>query len=526
MLSKKILIIVMIAVGLSITGCERNKLATSGSPSAVAGSGFPISLILPLVSSISFIDADLDEDQIAGTVTLSKASDETAIISYLLCWGIGPDTKTGSPIAEIPKNGSDPTYQIPVDTVVPAGVTHFIVHTKNAAGEISLGTSLNIPDTVVKVINIFAGTGSSLPDSLIVYNNKLFFVATDQPKDRELWTYDDSTQQKKRVSDLNKSGDMTTGSIHPVIYNNKLYFEATDGVTGEELYVYDDTTQTGPTLVQDINPGAAPSYPGNFVEYAGKLYFGAEKIPGNRQLWLYDDKIGPPAVEIIINPLGDAGVSRLAVHNGKLFFNAQTAITGPELWYFDGISAKIAADLNPGTIGSNPDNLTVFGNDLYFSADDGTNGVELVRYDDASATATVLDIEPGGSSSPGGFTIFNNILFFTATRTSGTKVGTELFAYAGSGSPYLAADIQPGAPSGSPGNYIAYEGRLFFGGNDGVHGNELMVFDGSNPPYTIADINPAGGSDPKDFAVYNGKLYFEGLYDSTKGTELLMYYEK
>jgi ELWxxDGT repeat protein len=52
-------------------------------------------------------------------------------------------------------------------------------------------------------------------------------------------------------------------------------------------------------------------------------------------------------------------------------------VHGDELWQYDGITASLVADINPGTGGSNPGDFTIFNNALYFSANDGVNGTEI-----------------------------------------------------------------------------------------------------------------------------------------------------
>jgi ELWxxDGT repeat protein len=97
-------------------------------------------------------------------------------------------------------------------------------------------------------------------------------------------------------------------------------------------------------------------------------------------------------------------VSYLTLMNGTLYFAAEDAAGGNELWRSDGTLAGTVrlSDINPGAAHSNPEGLFVYNNKLYFSADDGSTGRELWRYDPATgATTQVADINPGaGDSNP------------------------------------------------------------------------------------------------------------------------------
>ncbi|MBF0239807.1 MAG: fibronectin type III domain-containing protein, partial [SAR324 cluster bacterium] len=99
-------------------------------------------------SSITFTDTDQDTGQIAGTVAITKASDESNITHYVLYWGSSSSAKLSgqSAVASLSTTGSNLSYTIASDTSIPSGATHWIVFTKNATGEMSTGTSVAITD--------------------------------------------------------------------------------------------------------------------------------------------------------------------------------------------------------------------------------------------------------------------------------------------------------------------------------------------------------------------------------------------
>ena len=86
---------------------------------------------------------------------------------------------------------------------------------------------------------------------MAVYNNKLFFRAGSwhPPYGEELWVYDDTQPAPTMVADFwaGQNGGFESWEINQadgsmVVYNNKLYFGASDGSKGHELYAYNGTT--------------------------------------------------------------------------------------------------------------------------------------------------------------------------------------------------------------------------------------------------------------------------------------------
>src|SRR5262245_57599686 len=178
-------------------------------------------------------------------------------------------------------------------------------------------------------------------------------------------------------------------------------------------------------------------------------------------------------------------------------------------------------NVNPGTLGSSPGQITAVGATVFFSANDNVHGRELWKTDGTAAgTALVKDINPGrGSSYPEYLTNFNGTLFFTANdgvhgkelwKSDGTTVGTV-----------LVKDIRPGSRGSYPFNLTVIGSTLFFTANDGVHGAELWKSDGTTAgTVLVKDINPGSASSyPQNHTVVNGTLFFSAN-DGTHGTEL------
>src|SRR5262249_42567703 len=112
-----------------------------------------------------------------------------------------------------------------------------------------------------------------------------------------------------------------------------------------------------------------------------------------------------------------------------------------ELWKSDGTAegTVLVRDINPGSAGSFPGNLTNVGGMLFFSAFEPTTETELWKSDGTpEGTVLVEDINPGPAvgALPGNLTNVGGILFFAAT-THGTT-GVELWLWA---PPVTVADV-------------------------------------------------------------------------------------
>ena len=138
----------------------------------------------------------------------------------------------------------------------------------------------------------------------------------------------------------------------------------------------------------------------------------------------------------------------------------------------------------------------------------------------------VADINPSSdysNSSPSNFAEFNGKLYFGADDgengrelwvSDGTTEGTRLVADISSGYSY-------------PRYLTELNGRLYFTADDGENGRELWVSDGTaEGTQLVADINPGnsdGGypnsSNPEYLTAFEGKLYFNAD-DGENGREL------
>jgi len=161
------------------------------------------------------------------------------------------------------------------------------------------------------------------------------------------------------------------------------------------------------------------------------------------------------------------------------YFVATTAAEGTELWKTDGTPAGtvIVKDIKAGTGSSYPSNITAVGSTVFFTADDGVHGRELWKTDvTKSGAELVKDINAGTQ------------MFFD--EQTNTEVETPEASY--------------------PTSLVAFDSKLFFVANDGVHGDELWKSDGTADGTVLVRDIAAGdvGSYSRGLVSFNGKLFF------------------
>ena len=412
------------------------------------------------------------------------------------------------------------------------------------------GTDISLADDII------SGSTQSLPRYMTVHDGKLYFEAGDAGE-RELYEYNGTSSTQ--ISNINSSANINLFNMASA--GGYLFFNADDGTSGSELYVYDGENFTP----FDIREGGASS-PSRFTVYNDKLYFTATDGFTNR-LWQHDgttltdmadfgsDTFSPRYVltygdklyytgtgganqdgyhpwvfdgstaELIVTS-GASGGSGLegdfAEIDGKIYFTAEDGVHGGELWVYDGQTSTMVADLYEGEDWSSPTDLTVFNNKLYFFADVFYGGVdygnELVEVD--GSNVNIIDINEGSEGSGSflpGFITYDNDLYFRAS--DGTN-GFELWKYDGT-TATLAADIESGAGSSSPGFFAEYDGKLYFQANTAATGKELWSYDGTTATL-VEDLYDGGHTTPTSLTVANGKLFFTGSTESS-GTELFVY---
>jgi len=256
-----------------------------------------------------------------------------------------------------------------------------------------------------------------------------------------------------------------------------------------------------------------------------KIYFLGDTVADGEGLWV-SDGTAQNTYEIY----HIYGLRRIRNHgDGRIFFTADSdRDLNTELWVSDGthdgtveikkINTVCQCDsISMGTI--------VFNNLMFFQGYDGDHGVEPWRTDGTpEGTVMLKNIHPEGQYNQGSYACpdfaFNNKLFFHADDgvhgdelwiSDGTTPGT-----------YLFADINPGNEDShsAPLDFISLGDRFLFTAETDTTGRELwvskgLVNDSNDGTELLKDIFPGTNDDgevnssaPHNFVLFNGKIYF------------------
>ena len=332
----------------------------------------------------------------------------------------------------------------------------------------------------------------------------------------EPWVTDGTTLGTVELRDIFPGPDAGLGSLESAVINGSVLFSADDGVRGAELWISDGTA-VGTVLLKEIFPGPGDGRPRGFYSDGNNVYFTANDGVAGAALWISDGTAAgtQQLVDLAASTNPFLVIASDFASNGTLvFFRGFSEGDGYELFATDGTTAGTyqVADIQIGA-GSSPSNLVALGSTVLFSAADGINGIELWKSDGtAVGTVRVAEINPTGNAIPVPMGIVNGNLLFSAD--DGVN-GRELWKTNGSIATVLTS------VSGSVGTEGAVlDGRLLFAASDGSDGLELWRSNGQ-PGGTglVSDIQVGAGSgNPKDFLTVGNRVVFSAD-DGTNGRE-------
>ncbi len=208
-------------------------------------------------------------------------------------------------------------------------------------------------------------------------------------------------------------------------------------------------------------------------------------------------------------------LSQLLAVGDRLFF--VVGVENTSLWTSDGTVAGTKPVL-PGHTFLGPLFGTALGSRLFFTTYGETERELWASDGTAAGTLRIAGIGPrppvlggvvvGGPVVPGRQAVAGGRVFFVGDDgVHGAELWSTDGTTAGTG---MVADIASGASGSLIGPLTTVGRRVFFAADDGVHGRELWTSDGTAAgTHIVADILPgAGSSQPQNLTAVDGRLLF------------------
>ncbi|MFO1053352.1 MAG: ELWxxDGT repeat protein [Planctomycetota bacterium] len=372
------------------------------------------------------------------------------------------------------------------------------------------------------VADINPAIGGTLPQLQVAIDENLYFGADDGVHGYELWRA--SPAGAEMVVDVSPGSVSGLGGPLCAI-GARMFFAGNDGQSGAELWVTTGTSASTSRIV-DLRPGLGSSSPRALTNVSGALYFFADAVGASTlELWRSD---GTASGTVMVRDFASGpqlGVLRM-VALGRIALFLAGPTTAYELWRSDGTAAGTfkLADLGAGVFGVPPD-LAVWNGRAWFEADDGVHGRELWVTDGTlPGTALFADIAAGAAGSDiEVLTAGVDRLWFFAVDargvaawcSDGTLAGTQrlidLAPY-----PFLLSSLWSIVPTGTR--------RVCMRAEDPIFGNSLFVSDGTPTGTHRVDVQlAASGPFAEPVAFSNGRLFFVGD-DGVHGREPFVYF--
>ena len=427
----------------------------------------------------------------------------------------------------------------------------------------SLWTAPTVAAQPLRDLNPRTGE-SSYPSHFTSLGDRALFVADDGITGRELWATDGTSSGTVRVTNFQGAGHgVPFAHTKPFPFDGRALVSLDNG-TGAELWITDGTAP-GTRLVADLYSGRPGSHPEPMIEWRGQVYFLAGPAT-NRNLYVTDGTaLGTRALTSGVNVHSSLPVA----HGTQLFFVAESASQGRELWSTDGTRSgtRIYLDLNPGPAsGLHALEAASLGNYLYFAGDQTGSNREVWRTTGSPAnTSLFVDLFPPAGSLPANFQRVGQRLVFAARTqvspwqyfgTDGTtveqltfepnytfrnhqlvsnnqrligKLGStslqEIVMFATDGTRAGTRIIQR-IPAGSQGTSVqlfrvSSGDKVVFSAASGAFGNELFISDGTaGGTGLLRDLNPGPASSNPGALTRVGDFLLFSAFDIATGFEL------
>lgn len=319
-------------------------------------------------------------------------------------------------------------------------------------------------------------------------------------------------------------------------YNGNMLFAASTPIYGAELWMMDKNGKA--QMLTDINQGSGSSNPEMLGEVNGKLIFIATDTAHGTELWITDGTISGTKLLKDIYPGNKSGVGNGQVYfytkfnnslNGKIYFAAETAANGNELWATDGTDTgtHLVADIHPGPGSSNPQYINSFNGKVIFWASDVAYNYEPWISDGTQAGTMLLkDINPSDGSYYYYPSIVSNGLYYFWAQSGNSSADVAVWVTDGTTAGTQALKNGRNGSGAHISRFVEYKNKVYYWNHsDTGLAAQLWVTDGTNAgTHVFSNAAPNMYNHcNRDFLVFKDKLYFTGgLYrqDTFSGCEL------
>ncbi len=190
-----------------------------------------------------------------------------------------------------------------------------------------IGTELwvsNGSDASTRMVeDIRPGQASSRPDRLTPMGERMFFLATTDRKDREVWRTDGTRKGTVPVT------DMTVPRVRSLLgCGDRLFFIV---VRSQRAALWSTGGRRGDQQRVAVLPGREGAAPSRLTCIPGGLAFAADDGQHGRELWTLEDGGRKPQLHDLA-PLGSSKPRELVLSGDTLFFTAKEGTHGREPW--------------------------------------------------------------------------------------------------------------------------------------------------------------------------------------------------
>ncbi len=410
---------------------------------------------------------------------------------------------------------------------------------KNGGNELWSYNPENNSAEIIKNFQIYQESGSRIKSNFVIYNDKVYFIATNTfPLVNQLWMSDGTTEGTKFVTNLNASSTIYDSLLKIVVTGNKLFFRiqsalwSSDGTedgtvrigdfntysdssfteTGGNIlfmsYDYDanfngkdnlyktDGTVDGTTIIKSFERENAFYGNNKMIAFQGKTYFvGGEN--GKKYLWKTDGSAGGTEK---IREVETRILSNAKIFNNKIIFNGENN----KVWSSDGTvdNTKIVTQI--------PDNISgihLYKNEIYVDTD---KNMVKIGSDLQTVSPVIFDTENNyykilNVSTEGNYLIVQKeklmyykdpVLIFDGQTTKEMKYPVHFFS-----------ETNTNDNSAFP--FLEFGNKIFYNGYFDNNGNELYSYDFSNHEEKLTlDLNYETDSSPFNYLTIGNDDYF------------------